>query len=421
MSSQKPEMITGHEAVDKVSHIWSRKTGGIAPVEDIQLQEGVNSHNFVEFEEGVVKAPEEMKDNYYGVFEGNLLELFDSAFEEALDGIIDEQLQVMRERYERALGGFDAAVSEAEVDDLDGEQDAQYGGQIYRFKSEKSLRENISDEIVFDYGILDRIDPTAEPGNQTDSYINRLTRHEITHGLQRAMNPEFLNVWSETDSRDIERATTEGMARYEEEKGRDISNKAEIAAKEKPWMMPIYWRKNVAEDSATATDPYSYGELAAYFIENGHREDFAQKVANSGDSEEPSLAVQRSTLENAAEDMTRETLLNNPSKAELDYQIKKASLAQGNLFYGQVVESTKEMLVDDESLDYNRTEAMVEDLIDQMHSTLNEPAKDQLSEWYEASAVDQVYQEFRDQRLESAEELHRTVSEIEDQHLGYFD
>jgi len=419
MSSSQPDLVKGEEAVESVSQYWKTLTGERPPVKDIEVQEGMVGHNFANFtEDGVVQVAEQMKEGKKGFFEMQLIEQFDEAYEEFLEDLVDEQVDVLRDRYSEVVDDFDVSIEGIQVAELEGAR-AHHGGLENKIHSNSfTLGGGSNDNIVFDYGVLHRVDPVEE---EADFYIPQLARHEATHGLQAAMNPDFklLSIDHPPDS--IEKATTEGMAEYEQHKN-EGKRLPRIVAQDKPWMMPSYWERSVAKQSATPTDPYSFGELAAYFIEEGHRQDFLEETASTTTGDEISPAVRLTTLDRVAENRTRRTLLDNPKREDLQERIAEAQASLDRLFYGGVVERVTDSMVENGELDYTVTEQLSNRLNREVnHISDAGPTEGELNTWYEANAVDQVYREFKDKKLEASEDLGSKIKEFEDAHLGYFD
>jgi hypothetical protein len=176
--------------------------------------------------------------------------------------------------------------------------------------------------------------PWIDPLEDTvEGRAKRLIRHEAVHALQDEIDERFRDVSRNSGPKDIERATKEGMARYEQFKGTNIERRAEQVV-QNPEEMADFWRNRVVDEDLEASDPYNYGELAAYFLEESHRQRKLDEMAQ----QDPTRAAHIPTLNEYAEKQTRKTMLDNPEKEQLDEALEQAGEHMDVPFYGSLVE-----------------------------------------------------------------------------------
>jgi len=326
MSGSENEKITGQEAVEKISNSWRAFRAGEPPIEQVNIKLGEEGSSPAEWDDGTVTVAERITKGRYGTssLERELFEQMEEAFEDTIENEIQNQKQVLENRFS-FLDDFGISYNGVQVADLDGKgahlgHEVSKGGDIL----------NGTNFIVVDYSYFPWIDPLEDevvgPAEQT-------VRHETVHALQKYVNSEFDQVWGNTGSRDIGRATTEGMARYEEYKGTNVERKAEKAV-QNPERIPDFWRENILDEELEESDPYSYGEFAAYFLEGA----FRQKRMNEISEETPARAVHLPTLNKQVESEVRETLVQNPDKESLDSVLSEAGEHLDFPFYGELVD-----------------------------------------------------------------------------------
>lgn len=320
------ETVSGLEAVEKVSGAWREFRAGEPPIEQVNVVLGEDGAGIADWEDGVVTVAEEMNKGRYGTskLENKLFEQMEEGFENTIGEEIERQGDILEERFS-FLDDFGLHYEGVQVADLD-EFAAHHGSEVSKWGQVN----NGSDHIVVDYSFFPHIDPLED---EIAERVERLIRHETVHALQSEIDNGFSDVWSRTGSKDIRRATTEGMARYEQYKGTDIDRRAEQAV-QNPEDIPEFWRKHVVDDNLEASDPYSYGELAAYFLEESHRQQRMEELAERN----PNRGVQISRLDEHAEKETRKTMFDNPEKEDLDEALEEAGQEMDMPWYGNLVE-----------------------------------------------------------------------------------
>ena len=320
------ETVSGQEAVERLSDTWREFRAGDPPIEQVNVVLGEEGGTPADWDDGVVTVAEEMNKGRYGTssLENRLFEQMDEAFEDTIENEIEAQRDILEDRFS-FLDDFDLHYEGVQVADLDGK-----GGHHGREVSKWGQVNKGKDYIVVDYSYFPSIDPIEDT---VEGNAERLVRHEAVHALQTAVDNGFSSVWGKTGSRDIGRATTEGMARYEQFKRTNIERRAEQVV-QNPEEIADFWRKRVVDEDLEASNPYSYGELAAYFLEESHRQRKLGEMAQ----EDPVRAAHIPTLNEYAEKQTRKTMLDNPEKDELDSALEEAGEHMDVPFYGNLVE-----------------------------------------------------------------------------------
>ena len=320
------ESVSGQEAIDIDSDTWREFRAGDSPIEQVNVVLGEEGGHPADWEDGVVTVAEEMNKGRYGTstLENELFDQMDEAFEDTIERELEDQADILEDRFS-FLDDFGLRYEGVQVAELEGA-----AGHHGREVSKWGQANNGSDYIVVDYSHMPDIDPLEDT---VEGSAERLVRHEAVHALQSAVDNGFSSVWRRTGSRDIERATTEGMARYEQYKGTNIERRAEQVVQD-PEEVADFWRKRVVDEDLEASDPYSYGELAAYFLEEAHRQRKFDEMAQK----DPTPAAHIPTVNEYAEKQARKTMLDNPEKEQLDEALEEASQHMDVPFYGNLVE-----------------------------------------------------------------------------------
>lgn len=320
------ETVSGQEAVEIVGDTWREFRAGDPPIEQVNVVLGEEGGTPADWDDGVVTVAEEMNKGRYGTssLENRLFDQMDEAFEDTIENEIEAQRDILEDRFS-FLDEFELRYEGVQVADLDNK-----GGHHGREVSKWNQVNNGKDYIVVDYSYFPSIDPLEDT---VEGSAERLVRHETVHALQTAVDKGFSSVWRKTGSRDIERATTEGMARYEEFKATNIERRAEQVV-QNPEEIADFWRERVVDEDLEASDPYSYGELAAYFLEESHRQRKLDEMAQ----QDPVRAAHIPTLNEYAEKQARKTMLENPEKEQLDEALEHAGEHMDVPFYGNLVD-----------------------------------------------------------------------------------
>ncbi len=326
---QDQEFYSGQEAVDRLKDVWNDFRSGEPPIEQVQIVDGKTGPSPAKWEDGVITVPEKLNkiNRDYGRFENEVMPQIEASFEKAIQEEVENQREVLRDRFD-FLDDFDMKYNGVQVADLD-DAGAHLGKKVRRFL-DNSGGDNY---IVVDFSYFPWIDPIE---GVVEGPAERTARHESVHAMQRTVNPAFSELWSQTGSRDIQRASSEGLAKYEEFKETEVDRQAEEVI-HNPQQIPEFWRNNVIDSNGKPSDPYSYGELAAYFLEEAHRQERTDRIAE--ENEEPYPAVHIPSLNRYAETQARKTLIENPDKNDLDRELDRAAEHLGFPFFGNLVES----------------------------------------------------------------------------------
>lgn len=319
------ESVSGQEAIEIISDTWREFRAGDPPIEQVNVVLGEEGGHPADWDDGVVTVAEEMNKGRYGTssLENRLFEQMDEAFENTIESEIEAQRDILEERFS-FLDDFGLHYEGVQVADLD-DAGAHHGREVSKWNQVNNGR----DHIVVDYSYFPWIDPLEDT---VEGPAERVVRHEAVHALQSELDRGFSDVWRRTGSRDIERATTEGMARYEQYKGTDEDRRAEQVV-QNPEEIADFWRDEVLDEDLEASDPYSYGEVAAYFLEEAHRQRKLDEMAQ----QDPTPAAHIPTLNEYAEKQTRKTMLDNPEKEDLNSALEEAGQHMDVPFYGEMV------------------------------------------------------------------------------------
>ena len=320
------ESVSGQEAIDIVSDTWREFRAGDPPIEQVNVVLGEEGGHPADWDDGVVTVAEEMNKGRYGTstLENELFDQMDEAFEDTIERELEDQADILEERFS-FLDDFGLRYEGVQVAELEG-FGAHHGGEVSKWGQANNGR----DHIVVDYSYMPWIDPLEE---NVEARARRVIRHEAVHALQDEIDDRFRDVSIQSGPKDIERASKEGLARYEQYKGTNIERRAEQVVQD-PEEIADFWRNRVVDEDLEASDPYSYGELAAYFLEEAHRQRKLDEMAE----QDPTRAAHIPTLNEYAEKQTRKTMLENPEKEELDSALEEAGQHMDVPFYGSLVE-----------------------------------------------------------------------------------